>query len=197
MIELKEIAVSNLLLDLQNPRLAVGQQNQPDTLHAMLRAEGPKTLALAESIAKEGLSPMERLVVMPSEQDAGRFMVLEGNRRLTALKILSEPSLVSPMLSAQQQKKLKSWSTEYKKHEVDQIECVVFASRETAKPWLERRHRGDQGGLGIVRWGATEAARFDARQSGKYSVELQVLDYVVEHGDLDDKTREKDRKSVV
>lgn len=192
MIELKEILVSNLLLDLQNPRLAEGQQNQLDTLHAMLRAEGPKTLALAESIAKEGVSPIERLVVMPSDQDAIRFIVLEGNRRLTALKILSESALGNPVLTPQQQKRLKSWSLEYQKHaEVDRVECVVFASRADAKPWLERRHRGDQGGLGIVRWGATEAARFDARQSGKFSPELQVLDYVVQHGELDEKTREK------
>lgn len=118
----------------------------------MLRAEGPKTLALAESVAQEGVSPMERLLVIPAEQDAGRFIVLEGNRRLTALKILAEPTLADTVLNPSQQKRLKKWSAEYKKRgEVDLLECVVFASREEANPWVERRHRGDQGGLGIVR----------------------------------------------
>lgn len=192
MTEQREIAVSNLLLDLENPRLAEGQQNQLETLHAMLRAEGPKTLALAESIANEALSPMERLLVMPSEQDATRFVVLEGNRRLVALKILAEPTLADAVLTPAQRKKLQKWSAEYRRRgEVDRAECVVFTTREEANPWIERRHRGDQGGIGIVRWGATEAARFDARRSGKRRPELQVLDYVAQHAELDTATREK------
>jgi len=192
MTEQREIAVTNLLLDLENPRLAEGQQSQIETLHAMLTAEGPKTLALAESIANEGVSPMERLLVMPSEQDANRFVVLEGNRRLTALKILAEPAMADSVLTPAQRKRLQKWSIEYRKHgEVERVECVIFSTREEANPWVERRHRGDQGGVGTVRWGATEAARFDARRSGKRRPELQVLDYVAQHAELDTATREK------
>lgn len=187
-----EIAVSNLFLDLENPRLAEGQQNQLETLRAMLTAEGPKTLALTESIANEGLSPMERLLVMPAEQDANRFVVLEGNRRLTALKILAAPALADGVLTPAQRQRLQKWSAEYRKRgEVERVECVIFTTREEANPWIERRHRGDQGGVGIVRWGATEAARFDARRSGKRRPELQVLDYVARHAGLDTATREK------
>lgn len=192
MIVQKEIPISDLLLDLENPRLAQGQQNQTEALHAMLRAEGPKTLALAESISKEGVSPGERLLVMPSEQDAAHFVVLEGNRRLVALKILADPTLATAVLTPAQQKNLAKWSTEYKKRgEVDAVECVAFTSREEANPWIERRHQGEQGGVGIVPWGATEAARFAARRSGKVGPELQVLDFVAQHGQLDETTREK------
>jgi FtsZ-binding cell division protein ZapB len=193
MSERREIAVSNLLLDIQNPRLAQGQQTQLETLHAMLRAEGPKTLALAESIAHEGLSPIERLIVIPSPDQPKRYIVLEGNRRLTALRILSEPALATPVLTSAQNKKLAKWSADYRNRgEISRVECVVFETREAANSWIERRHRGDKGGLGIVRWGATESARFDARRpGGKYVPELQVLDFVLEHGDLDADTRER------
>jgi hypothetical protein len=193
MSERREIAVSNLLLDVQNPRLAQGQQSQLDTLHAMLRAEGQKTLALAESIAHEGLSPIERLIVTPAADHAKRFVVLEGNRRLTALKILSEPALAAPVLTAAQVKKLNRWSADYRNRgEIARVECVIFETRDAAGAWIERRHRGDKGGLGIVRWGATEAARFDARRpGGKYLPELQVLDFFFEHAGLDAEMKER------
>lgn len=192
MTEQEEILVSDLLLDLENPRLAQGQQDQPAALHAMLRAEGPKTLALAESISKEGVSPGERLLVMPSEQEPGRFIVLEGNRRLVALKILADPGLATAVLTPAQQKNLLKWSAEYKKRgEIQVVECAVFPTREEANPWIERRHQGEQGGVGIVPWGATEAARFAARRSGKVGPELQVLDFVAQHGQMDESTREK------
>lgn len=192
MIELQEITVRNLLLDVENPRLAEGQQSQLETLHAMLRAEGPKTIALAESIAREGLSPMERFLVIPSEQEADRFVVLEGNRRLVALRVLAEASLADAPLTAAQQKKIGKLSAEYKKRgEVERVDCAIFPSREAANPWIERRHRGEQGGVGVVSWGGTESARFDARRSGRYRSELQVLDYAVQHAQFDNDTREK------
>ena len=192
MSERREIAVSNLLLDIRNPRLAQGQQSQLDTMHAMLRAEGSKTLALAESVAHEGLSPIERLIVTPSPDQPKRFIVLEGNRRLTALRLLSEPALAAPVLTSAQTKKLNRWSADYRNRgEIARVECVVFETRDAASAWIERRHRGDKGGLGIVRWGATESARFDARRpGGKYVPELQVLDFVFEHAQLDLETRE-------
>jgi hypothetical protein len=192
MPEQREVSITNLLLDLENPRLAEGQQTQPHTIQAMLRAEGPKTLTLAKSIAGEGLSPIERLLVMPSADNAKRLIVLEGNRRVTALKILAEPTLAEPALTAPQMKRLRKWSAQYRNRgEIERVPCTIFASRDEASQWIERRHRGDQGGAGIVRWGATEAARFDARRRGKSPPELQVLDYIAEHASLDANTREK------
>src|SRR5207253_2671095 len=110
------------------------------------------------------LSPMERLLVMPSAEDRTRFVVLEGNRRVTALKILAEPTLAEAVLTPVEQANVKKWSKKF--HDgspAEEVSCAVFATREEANPWIERRHRGEQGGVGIVSWGATESARFDAR----------------------------------
>ena len=192
MPDVRDVPVTSLLLDFENPRLAEGPGSQVETIHAMLRAEGVKTLALAASIAKEGLSPIDRLMVMPSSDDASRYVVLEGNRRVTVLKILAEPTLAESVLSAAQLKRLRHWSDAYQaRGETARVTCVVFGNRDEASVWIERRHRGDLGGLGVVRWGATEAARFDARRTGKYAPELQVLDYVSEHASLDAVTRNK------
>ncbi len=187
-----DVKITNLVLDSENPRLPEGDRSQAETIHAMLRAEGPKTLALAKSIAEEGLSPMDRLLVTPVPNDAKRFIVLEGNRRVTALKVLAEPAIAEAALTSPQIRNVRKWSATYRaRGEIETAPCVVFDTREEANPWIVRRHRGDQGGVGVVRWGATESARFDARRSGKRSPELQVLDFVSERGRLDAETREK------
>jgi hypothetical protein len=194
MPEQADVRVTNLQLDSANPRLPEGERSQPETIHAILRAEGPKTLALAKSIAEEGLSPMDRLLVVPDPADPKRDIVLEGNRRVTALKMLAEPAVAEGVLLGPQMRNLRKWSGTYRaRGETETAPCVVYDTREEADPWIVRRHRGDQGGAGVVRWGATESARFDARRSGKKSPELQVLDFVSDRGrrGLDAATREK------
>src|SRR3990172_2786224 len=156
MTEFRDIPITSLLLDHENPRLAEGQITQLDTLHAVLRAEGPKTLVLAECIAEEGLSPIDRLLVMPDAAESERFVVLEGNRRVTALKMLAEPTLAEPVLTHPEKRRLAAASVLYRRRgEIERVPSVVFPTRDEANPWIERRHRGDQGGVGVVRWGAT------------------------------------------
>ena len=67
-------------------------KSQPDAIQAMLRSEGKKTLELAEDILINGLNVAERPMVIRAEDDPTRYVMLEGNRRLTALRILAEPS---------------------------------------------------------------------------------------------------------
>ena len=190
MAELRDIMTNNLLVDIENPRLPEEHDSQFAAIRAMLSIEATKTLALAQAIATEGFSTFERLFVTPSSDNPNRFIVLEGNRRLTALKLLAEPKIGQDVLPAAQHRKVKAWSDQYHaRGEVKTIECLVFAVREDANPWIERRHMGDQGGVGIVRWGGTETARFNARRRGKRSRELQVLDYVTTHAKLDEDTR--------
>jgi len=192
MPESQNVQVSSLLLDLENPRLAAGPSNQRDALHALLRAEGKKTLELARDISERGLSPSERLMVIASGEDAKRFIVVEGNRRLAALRLLAEPKLNGEgVLKKPTLTKLEAWSRAYQKRPVTTLECAVFASRAEANPWIERRHGGESEGAGLVGWGAIEKMRFDSRQNGVFHPELQILDFVAEHGNLSDDVREK------
>lgn len=191
-VEYREIPATNLMLDAENPRLAEGEKGQPNTILAVLRASGPKTLALAKDIAERGLSPAERLIVMPHPTTSGRYTVLEGNRRVTALKILAEPSLAEEAIEDTDLSKVLAWSKKFVgSGTADKIPCAVFPSREEADPWVELRHQGEQGGVGVVPWGALENARYAGRRTGKYAPELQVLDFVEKRGELDAETKEK------
>lgn len=191
MSETKTIPITSLILDVENPRLAEGPKDQRAAIHAMLSAEGPKTLQLAEDILGNGLNPADRLIVTASDVDPRRFIVLEGNRRLTALKILGEPSLAEGSLRGLTFARLAGWAKRFASSPIRTVDCVVFESRKAANPWIERRHTGERNGVGVVRWGTMEKARFDERQTGKRSSELQVFDFVIQHDALDDETRSR------
>ena len=86
----RTVRVGNLLLDPQNTRIPTAHQtdDQRALLHELVAHE--EVLGLAKSIASLGLFPSERMVVMPY----GRyFLVLEGNRRLAAIRLLLNPEL--------------------------------------------------------------------------------------------------------
>jgi hypothetical protein len=185
------VKVADLKLDLENPRLGQGLKSQPDAIHAMLRAEGKKTLELAEDILRNGLNVAERPMVIRADDDPSRYVVLEGNRRLTALRILAEPSSAAAAVKKPTMKKIEGWSTQYHKNPITEIDCVLYESREEAEPWIVRRHMGEAGGKGVVGWGPIEQRRHDARRTGKPSLDLQAFDLVAERGDLDEETREK------
>src|SRR5713101_7496103 len=105
MPESRSIQIEKLLLDVENPRLGQGLGGQVETAQAMLNAERKKTLVLADDIKNHGLNPADRFMVMGSGK-GDTYVVLEGNRRLTALRILQDPSIAAPILKSPSQKKL-------------------------------------------------------------------------------------------
>ena len=91
-----EVCIDDLLLDLDNPRFD-GLSNQKDALEKIVVSQGKKLVNLADDIVAEGLSPAHRMLVMESKEHKRKYVVLDGNRRLAALKILSNPSSLDPM----------------------------------------------------------------------------------------------------
>ena len=86
----KTAKVGNLLLDPRNTRIPTADQtdDQRALLHYLVAHED--VWGLAKSIVSLGLFPNERMVVMPYGRD---YLVLEGNRRLAAIKLLLNPEL--------------------------------------------------------------------------------------------------------
>ena len=87
------IKVANLLLNPTNYRFSP-QTNQREAIEVMLKDQGEKLYKLAEDIVENGLNPSEDLMVTPIEDGNATqklYKVLEGNRRITALKLLSIP----------------------------------------------------------------------------------------------------------
>lgn len=186
------LLISQLLLDTQNPRLPEIQESQHDAIRTMAKAQGSRILALAQHMVEYGPNLASRLIVMPSddEDEKGMYYVLDGNRRLAALKLLEAPSLAEGIFDASSLRKLKRLAAEFETDPIVKLGCVVYANREEADPWIQLIHRGQNQGAGLVEWDGQVAARYDARKGSK-SVALQVLDYVKEHGNLSNETRQR------
>jgi hypothetical protein len=184
----REIAVSNLLLDAKNPRLPEDVEGQPDLIRGMTGWDRDKSLALASDIVSTGLNPTEALIVMPASDDPKRFVVLEGNRRVTALKMLEDPKLVDGIYGATLRSRLNDLHRKFQTAPIRKVTCYVVDTREDADAWIDRRHEGERGGVGIVPWNATERQRRAARRGKGATTGYQALEFVQQHGELDDAT---------
>ncbi|MBI3163796.1 MAG: hypothetical protein HYZ24_03865 [Chloroflexi bacterium] len=186
MRKVKPIPIQNLLIDLQNPRYDP-RTNQREALATLAREQGSKLVSLAEDVINEGgLNPAELPMVMPSG-DGSSFIVMEGNRRITALKLLLSPSLTSGLnLPDNLLKKLKSLHDSAKEKLPSEILCVVFESREEARHWIDLRHTGENGGVGIVSWDGVQTQRFRGS-----SASLQAVEYARHSNLLDEDTKKK------
>jgi HPt (histidine-containing phosphotransfer) domain-containing protein len=149
----------------------------------MVTDQGAKLVNLARDIVEIGLSRADRFIVMRASGTGEDFLVLDGNRRVVALKLLNEPDLASGLLGSTNLQRLRSLAKQFEDSPITQVRAEVYASQEEAVPWIERRHRTEMDGVGLVNWGALEKQRFSARH-GVRSPALQILDFVVEHGQL-------------
>ena len=91
MADVGSIPPSNLLVDAANPRLSQPNEGQREAMRALAKLMPRKIVALARDIVENGLNPADLPIVMAANDSEKRYVVLEGNRRLVALKALENP----------------------------------------------------------------------------------------------------------
>lgn len=176
------ISLSNLYLDLQNPRYEQ-QQSQNESLNTIAGEQKGKLIVLLKDILENGLNPSDIPIVMPDPTRGNGYVVLEGNRRIAALKLFKKPRILTSVTMRQRYSKLHD---EYKNKNIKSVECLIVNSREEANLWIERKHEGEMSGAGTVRWNSVQASRFRASKSGKDTKVLQLIDFmrVASEGDV-------------
>lgn len=180
----KNLKIDQLELDVSNPRFnkAAGQA---EAMQRIIEDQDTKLANLADSIAEEGLNPMDRLLVIKSTQRAGRYVVLEGNRRAAALKILRNPAILTGLdIRSGLQKRFEKLAQAFDPKSVEPIPCFEVASRTAANTWLAQRHSGENEGRGIVNWSGVAGSRFRGTDPA-----LQALDFVRQHADLSEEQK--------
>lgn len=164
MPEIVDIPVSDLLLDESNARLPDPQPStQQATALALTKLEPKNVVALAEHIVTHGLDPMTLPAVVPTSDRRKRYRVLEGNRRVLALKALETPALVLPALNPTQQRSIVRAAARFEQDPIDTVSCVLFKNAKEAVTWISLRHSGPAGGAGLWNWGSEEKDRFNER----------------------------------
>ncbi|UAY55936.1 hypothetical protein [Arachidicoccus terrestris] len=189
----KSIDISQLNISVENPRFE-RVSNQREAIRIMIEKQGDKLLKLGNDILQYGLNPAESILVLKNKKVSGSgYEVLEGNRRVTVLKLLENPNLITEthksLLNG-----FKKLNTKFQQNPTEKVNCVVFDSEDDANHWIDLKHTGQNDGVGIVPWDAQQKARFDAKTKGKTNYALQVLDYLGKSESVDSSTKAKLKK---
>jgi hypothetical protein len=174
----KNLKIDQLKLDLLNPRIR-NAANQHEAMQQIIDEQDHKLANLAEHIVdNNSLNPMDRLLVLKDPD--GKYVVLEGNRRALALKLLSNPAALSGLqVRSALQKRFEALAARFDKTNVEPLACYEVETRAEGTTWIELRHKGEDDGRGIVGWSTEAISRFKGRDPA-----LQALDFVRQHSAL-------------
>lgn len=139
------IALEKLRLDNNNPRLPVNYQDATEDEIIRWMLEDASIIELMLAIGQNDFFIGEALLVV---KNANNYVVVEGNRRLTSLKLLQ-----NPLLASIHTQKIQQVLEETSKRPVS-IPCIVFPSRELIMKYLGYRHI-----TGIKAWGMFAKAK--------------------------------------
>ena len=159
-----KVSVDQLVLDEKNPRLLnlIGNAKELDIINQLYRSEDLSELL--QSIAANGYMDIEPLIVEKGEQN---LIVLEGNRRLAAIRLFLEPELTNRLLKEKQLKINVPEISEKHLNTLSQVSVYVVAKREDARSFIGFKHIN-----GAARWESYAKARFAAEWygTGQYSL---------------------------
>ena len=174
--DIRSIPLDLIKLDQENVRFGNDvAQNQREALDLLMAdpEDARKLLRLAQHIAENGLDPTELQLVTPDGE--GNYIVLEGNRRLTAVKLLQKPDLCPA------EKLFKGFMAAHNQlgYALPQaLQCSVVSSRAEGDKWIELKHTGQNNGVGRVGWDSDIRDERRARQTGVESIGRQLRNLI-------------------
>ncbi len=139
------IALEKLQLDGENPRLPSSYQGKTEGEIIQWMLSDASIIELMLAIGQNGFFIGEALLVV---KDGNNYTVVEGNRRLTSLKLLKNHNLAT--VHKQKIQQVLGETHERPKS----IPCIVFESRESIMKYLGYRHI-----TGIKQWGMLAKAK--------------------------------------
>lgn len=167
----KKIKLKDLILWDENARFPdkYSDSTEDELIEYFISNKNLKIPQLIEEIAKDiDLPQLEKLVVW---NEGEKFIVLEGNRRLSSYKILANPQLV-------QQKHIKLRArVERLKSELEisdnfQLECLVSDEKSDCFRFIDRKH--DKGN-NEVNWNQPERENYAVRRgNANYTSKLRL-----------------------
>ena len=170
----QSISIANLLLDLNNYRHGKAT-NQKEARDAIIIEQGKKLTTLAKDIIQNGLNPFDSLLVIDAEDGNKNYVVIEGNRRITAINLMLKPDLAEGTAVHAAFKRLN-------KNHADSIpkvlDCVIAPNKKTGLVWINRKHANGLEGAGTEPWSSMAKARADAEQ-GDPRPDLDAVNFVL------------------
>jgi len=185
------LPIEKLLLDPFNPRLHEKDQNKSQDEILSIMKDQFDLPELAYSIANNGYFQEEPIIAIPQnpevleglvneetkpedflniiEDTDAKFIVVEGNRRLSTVKILTNTEL-------QEKLKLKNWPEVVRKHEnsLKHLPVVIYPDRQSVATYIGIRHIG-----GLKKWEPYEKARYVKSLIEDQQIDIQTVQEMV------------------
>jgi hypothetical protein len=165
---------SQVILDPQNPRLPDGTSSDREAINRLI---DDGLVSLARDMAKTGQSNPSELPI--AIKDGNKYLILEGNRRFAALKLLKDSALAD---NEEQQKSFRRAAGLGAPPKT--VLTLVVKSREEADHWIVLRHTGENDGVGIKRWSASQTATH--RRRANKAIDSGTLRSIVIADDLEE-----------
>jgi hypothetical protein len=166
----RQLPLSSLVVNPANDRHGE-LENETAAIAQLFASQEQQMRNLAKDLVAKG-EVFEPPLVFPA---GDKFIVADGNRRTTCLKLLSAPRR-APTVELQQffAELRKQWKGKFP----EKVECRVETDRDRVDDILFRRHTGVQGGIGQSNWNDRMKNNFVIR-TGKSSG-LNVADEIEE-----------------
>lgn len=160
---IEEASVRSLRLDVSNYRFPINQPTESAAMNYLFAAHG--VMDVARIILRDGYIDNELPLVI---EENSNLVILEGNRRLSALRALLDPSLV-PSHQTELARLLRRYAPEAADLP-DKVRVMRFPNRESAAPVLARLHIGES----KKAWSLDEQAKFVLAQLTD-GVDVEIL----------------------
>jgi len=168
--EFHDIPVDNLLFDFENPRLTMGDETKTDRDMVRVLWHNMSVDEIVDSIAANGFFREEPLIAIPKDPSKvdpakDKFVVVEGNRRLAAVRLL---------LSGDLQKEVGAKEIppvdQRLRQDLQKLPVGVYRKREDVWAYLGFRHIN-----GPKPWDALGKAKFVAGVHENQGLDLNTI----------------------
>ena len=146
---IENLDVDDLLFDPKNPRFPSRVNGEDETAVLEWMLDDATIVELMMSIGEKDYFPGEPLLVVPTNPPSDKYIVIEGNRRLTAVKLLRDPEKAPIRKSSVKE------ASEQAIYHPTKLPVVEFPERKDIIYYLGYRHF-----TGIKTWGSLAKAKY-------------------------------------
>lgn len=166
---INNISPNEISLDWKNPRLAdfgIKEGTSPEKIFSIMwRNMGVEEIII--SITAHGFFKTEPIIVIKEE---GKYIVIEGNRRLSAVKIILNPDLVESKLASN----ILSKITPTLQDSLKTIPVIEVTDRREAWQFIGFKHIN-----GAAKWNSYAKAKYISQIHNEYNISLEDIAYQV------------------
>ena len=197
----KKISLDKLIVNSQNARFYNEEnyiQNDIIGINSIINLNQDYVYNLCKNIAENGFRDIELPIVSPMKDNTGHYtgyyLVRDGNRRITSLKLLTiyKNDLDKFELSPSIKDKLSKLS-----YSISKIDCSISENEEYINKILENIHSGGEHGTNKINWSPQAKAQHNKNVHGIYDRQLSFTNLLNKLIGIPNTDNEKNILSII